>query len=273
MTDTISYKTSSPAGDLISFLAGIKQVYEDTGKKAIVYQRLGMPGISYTDSIHPFQDEQNQPICMNQYMFDGLCPLLKSQEYIEDYLVYNGEEVQFDMDCIRLERFTNQPNGSLNRWFFYIYPDMACDLSRKWIDVPRGVMEKYDDKIVINFTARHRNHLLTYHFLKPHQEHLIFAGLKQERDMFCKTWGLDITLLEIDNFLELTKNISGCKFFMGNASFCFQLAEATKIPRLLEIFPIHPNVIPVGENAYDAYHQIPMEYFFNKLLNHERKKS
>lgn len=263
----VTFKTSSPAGDLISYLSGMKKIYEGTGKKALVYQRLNMPGISYLGSIHPFENEEGEPVCMNRYMFDGLYPLLKSQEYIEDFVEYKGEEVQFDLDHLRLQQYTNQPNGSLNRWPSYVFPDMACDLSKRWITIPESITNPYKDKIIINYTARHRNHILNYYFLKEHQDKMIFAGLQKERDIFCKTWDLDIPLLQVDNFLELAKAINGCKFFMGNASFCFQLAEATKCKRILEIFPLHPNVIPCGENAYDAYHQIPLEYFFNKLLN------
>jgi len=267
MSDYVTFKTSSPSGDLISFLSGMKQIYSDTGKKSVVYQRLNMPGISYMGSLHPFENESGEPICMNRYMFDMLYPLLKSQEYIEDFLVYNGEQVQFDLDNIRLERFTNQPNGSLNRWFSYIFPDMASDLSKKWINVPCGtIYKKYKDKIIINFTERHRNHILTYHYLKPHQDKIMFVGLKKERDLFCNNWGLDIPLIEVENFLQLAKIIKACKFFLGNASMCYQIAEAVKSKRLLEIFPLHPNVIPVGENAFDYYHQISMEYYFNKLL-------
>ena len=44
MNNFLKYKTSSPAGDLISFLAGVKKVWEDTGRKAIIYQRLNKIG-------------------------------------------------------------------------------------------------------------------------------------------------------------------------------------------------------------------------------------
>jgi hypothetical protein len=39
-----------------------------------------------------------------------------------------------------------------------------------------------------------------------------------------------------------------------------------KVPRILEVFPLMPNVIPIGEKAYDFYHQGAVEYYF-KLLN------
>ena len=85
MNNFLKYKTSSPAGDLISFLAGVKKVWEDTGRKAIIYQRLNMPGVATPTSIHPFKNDEGDEVCMNEYMFDKLRPLLLSQEYIEDF--------------------------------------------------------------------------------------------------------------------------------------------------------------------------------------------
>ena len=104
--------------------------------------------------------------------------------------------------------------------------------------------------------------------LFPHmsaEENILFAGLENERELFCSTWNLDIQRLEVKNFYELAAEIAGCKFFLGNQSFCYQLAEAMKVPRILEIFPMMPNVIPVGSDGYDFYHQGSLDYYFHKL--------
>lgn len=262
----LKYKTSSPAGDLISFMAGIKKMWEETGSKAIVYQRIGMQGMSYEGSIHPFKNEEDEPICMSEYMFDMLKPLIESQEYIESYQKWNGEEFDIDFDLIRLERYTNQPKGSLNRWFNYVFPQMASDLSKPWISLPETLkLAVPSDKILINFTQRYRNYVVTYHFLKKYENDLLFVGLAKEKDIFCKTWNLDIGHYEPDNFYQLAQAIKNCKFFLGNQSFCFQIAEALKSPRILEISLFMPNVIPVGEKAFDFYHQGGVEYYFNLL--------
>lgn len=271
MENVVKYKTSSPAGDLISFLAGVKKIWEDSGKKGIIYQRIDMQGIGYDGSIHPFKNEEGEPVCMSEYMFDMISPLVKSQPYIEDFLPYAGEIVDVDFDLIRLERYTNQPKGSLNRWFNYVFPQMASDLSKAWVELPETIkFTQPSDKIIINFTQRYRNYLINYYFLKDYQEHLVFAGLQKERDIFCKTWNLDIPLLEPDNFYQLAQNIKNCRFFMGNQSFCYQIAEAVKVPRILEIFTLMPNVIPVGDKAYDFYHQGSLDFYFKKLYDDTR---
>jgi hypothetical protein len=261
--EPIKIKTSSPSGDLISFLSGFKKLYEIYGKKILIYQQLNIVGISYDGAVPPYTNGDGAPVMFNNYTFDMIAPLLRSQDYIEDFLPYEGQEVDFDMDKIRQEIFTNQPKGSLNRWFFYAFPEMANDLSKAWLSVDAIK----HNKIVINFTARHRNPYVNYFFLKNFRDNIMFAGLKSEHDEFQKQYNLEVDYLYVENFYELTQAIAGSKFFMGCQSFCFQLAEALKVPRVLEIFPLIPNVIPVGENAYDAYHQSAIEFYFNKLYN------
>lgn len=273
--DFITYKTSSPSGDLISFLSGMKQVYTDTGRKAVVYQRIDMVGSGYEGSVHPYENDLKEPVCMNEKTFQMMRPLLLEQEYIEDYILFDGQQAEIDLDRIRLQTFTNQPLGSLNRWPAYCFPDMATDLSKRWINVyakgyartNKKVEESIGGKAIVNFTERYRNHFIHYFFLSEFQNDLIFAGLPHEHERFCKTWKLDIPLLIVTDFKELARVINSCKFFMGNQSMCFQIAEALKTPRILETFHIAPNVIPVGEHAYDFYHQGAVEYYFHKLMN------
>ncbi|MEK7224455.1 MAG: hypothetical protein AAB221_02085, partial [Bacteroidota bacterium] len=61
--------------------------------------------------------------------------------------------------------------------------------------------------------------------------------------------------------------IAGCKFFIGNQSFPFALAEALKVKRALELCFECPNVIPEGENAYDFVYQPQFEKIVRQLDN------
>jgi len=241
-------------------------MYIDTKAKAVIYQRIDMVGASYEGAQHPFGNEFGEPVCFTKYMFDMMRPLLLKQEYVEDFIVYEGQEFDIDLDEIRQKVFTNQPKGQINRWVFHAFPQMSTDLSKGWVNADETKLFE-DPFIVINFTLRHRNPVVNYFFLKKCQDKIIFAGLKEEKDYFCNQFKLDIPLLEVKDFLELAGIIKGCKFFLGNASMCFQLAEGLKVPRILELFPNMPNVIPIGENAFDFYHQSEVEYYFEKLLH------
>jgi hypothetical protein len=264
-------KTSSPCGDLISYLPGIRQLWLDRGQQAVIYQRIGMPGSGYPGAIHPFQDTYGQDICFTDELFDLMKPLLMAQEYVMDYKKFEGQHAEIDMDKIRMEIYTNQPKGSLNRWPFYAFPQMTTDLSVKWLDCFFDTPILLKNKIVLNFTQRYRNHIITYFFLKKYEPDLIFVGLPHEHDIFCKQWNLNIHYQKVKDFLELAEIIASCKLFCGNQSMAYQIAEGLKVPRILELFPMMPNVVPQGPNAYDFYHQTPLEYFFEKLTNEENK--
>jgi len=270
MPKPITYLTSSPSGDLISFLSGIRQIWLDSGRKGIIFNRLNTIGGSYEGAEQPYEDEFKNPILFNQYTFDMVRPLLLSQDYIEDYIVFTGQDYEIDFDKLRLSHFTNQPKGSLNRWASYVFPQMNANLAEVWVNVPRGAL--YKDKIILNFTLRNRNHFINYFFLKKHEEKLIFAGLKNEYEIFCKEWGLDIPLLVVKDFYELATILNGCKFVLGNQSFVMQLCEAMKVPRIMEAFPMMPTHVVVGEWAKDFYHQTDVEYTFNKFLNKDNEK-
>ena len=47
--------------------------------------------------------------------------------------------------------------------------------------------------------------------------------------------------------------------------FPYSVAEALKVPRLLEASPDFPCVIPSGQNAFDFFHQNHFEKYFHNL--------
>jgi hypothetical protein len=265
MEDVIKFKTSSPAGDLLSMLAGIQQLTKEINKKAVIYQRLNMTGIGYNGAIHPFKNDIGDEIAMNEYMFNVMRPLLIEQDYIEDYIIYDGQDFNYDLDKARLEIFTNQPHGSINRWIFYVYPQMSCDLSKSWLNVPQSI-DKIE-KLIINFTYRYRNSVIDYSFLRKYQNRILFAGLKDECEFFNKQWNLRIKHLDAPDFKKVAYFIKNSIGFLGNQSSCYQIAEGLKAPRILELSPVMPNVIPSGEGAFDFYHQQSVEYYVEKFFN------
>lgn len=265
--EVIKYKTSSPAGDLISYLAGIRQMWKETGRKAVIYQALNVVGVGLTGVSQPFQNENGDSILMGKEMFDNLKPLIESQEYVESFLEFKGEQVDLDLDDVRSRIFINQPHGSLNRYLFYAFPQMNCDLSEPWIKSNVSLSKGCPSHVIINFTFRYRSTFINYFFLKKYQEQILFIGLENEWEFFRKQWDLDISFLDCGDFKSVADHIKTCKFFLGNASVCFQIAEALKVPRILEVFQLIPNVIPVGKDAYDFYHQSALEFYFNKLIN------
>jgi hypothetical protein len=265
----VSILHSFPAGDLLSVLPGLRQVSKDNDCKWIIYQRVnqsyGVHG-AYVNAKYSIFDEQGEPVMMNRQVFNALRPLLLAQDYIEDFIEWDGQVVDFNFDLIR-ENPTTMAGGQINRWPMYIWPDMATDLSKEWLRIPYNIDQRVIGKILINRTERYNNILISYNFLKQYGDKVIFVGLPNEHDVFCKQNKLDIQRLEAADYLEIATAIYNCKFYIGGQSSIFQVAEGLKIPRVLEVCNSIPNVIGSGPGFYDFLTQKCLEYYVNKLFN------
>lgn len=283
--NTKSYLHNCNSGDLICALPGIREVYRKSGKKGIVYQKLDVPGHYLPGLIHSVKDDKGIQVCMNQKMFDMMWPLLVAQEYIEDFRVYDGQPIDVDLTIIREwaeydsekpdappkirpgKQFVNIPHLALPGWLMTAFPPMACDISEAWIETP-GLTVMDQRYILINRTERYLNKGISYSFLKKYQKELVFTGTEREHHLFCKEFDLDFPRINVDDFLELAEIMKMCRFFIGNQSFPWNLANAMGVPRILEMFAMAPNCQPfVGKDNYGFLQQVPLEYYFEKLYN------
>ena len=257
------YKHSKNLGDLISVLPGLKNLYETKGEVSTIYQRLDMPVYMYNNWKHPVTNELGEEVCMNKYMFDMAYPLLKSQPYIKDFIIFEGQDYDVDLDSHMENKFIPIPASDIHHWQWFDNPELSCDLSKAWL---RAKPIK-TGKIIINFTERFRNPYITYFFLKKYQTDILFSGNQKEWEDFCRIWGLEIERLEVTNFLQLAELIHGCKFFLGNQSMNWHIADALKVRRILEASSQFPNTLPTGANGYAFMGQKQLEYLFEKLYN------
>lgn len=255
-----------PCGDLLSVLPGLKQLYETTGNKSVVYQKVNHTygiGGAYLGAKYSIKDDLGEPVTMNRMVLEAVRPLLLAQEYIEDFKEWEGEPIDFNFDAIREQPVTT-PYGCINRWPFYVWPDMATDLSKPWLDVHQLPAT---NKILINRTERYNNPLVSYNFLNKYRDHAMFLGLPNEHEVFCKQNKLDIPHLVLNDYYEIAATMLACKFYIGGQSSLFQVAEGLKIPRVLEVCRDIPNVIGSGPGFYDFLTQRSLEYYVEKLFN------
>lgn len=261
MSKTISFKHSGNTGDIIYAMAGIKAVCEKLDARAILYVWLDRPGFYYEGAKHPLG-----VVTMNRHMLDMLIPLLCEQDYIHDVLIYEGQKVVIDLDLIRQD-FVNMPYGHIARWYFYRFPDMACDLGKAWLKPwPSGFSDLFKNTIIVNRTSRYRNTHISYAFLRQYPD-VQFVGTKDEYENV-KIEIPNLKHLEMEHFLDLSHVIKSCKIFIGNQSMCFAIAEAIKAPRILEVCNFAPNVIPQGDGpAYDFYTQHSFEFYVEQMMN------
>ncbi len=267
---TITVRHSGNIGDTLASIPAMREYYRKTGEKIILYLVIGQEGIYYEGATHPIKNEDGKNVMLNDKIYEMARPLFLHQEFIEDVRKWNGEDVTINMDIIR-ETFVGMPYTSINRWYFYVYPDLACDLSKKWLDVNISDKDFTKGKILINRTERYTNPIIDYSFLKEFEPYLMFAGLPHEHDLFCSKYGLNFPLLKIDNFLELAQAINQSLFFIGNQSSCFQIAEGSKHPRILETCYFATNVTPIGEDAFDFFSTEAVEWYVKYLFNKTTK--
>lgn len=267
-------------GDVIASLICCKKYYEITGRKVRYIQQIGFKGAYYPGAVHPTlsDDGSGQNVTMNKKMFELLKPLVESQEYIESFVPYEGQRIDVDFDVIRGKTFVNMPQGSIQAWLFYAWPDLEADISKAWMFLSQQrqqIEEVVKDKVIINFTERYRNSkiILDYFFLKEYAPDLIFAGTETEHFKFCHQWGLNIPRLEEKNFLDTAYALRGCRFLLSNQSMMWNLAESLKTPRLLEVCDFAHNCMPFyGEDNYGYFHQVALGYYFRKLYNKTIKR-
>lgn len=263
-------------GDLIYSLWGIKNVCEKLNCKAVIYQWLNREAFYYEGAKHPTKGDNGNEVTMNQKMFDMVKPLILSLPYVEDFLPYQGETVHFNLDRISHMKI-NIPYGEIRNWIGYVYPELQADLGRTVIpfnSVLESLGKNFEPKcdvggaIIVNRTSRYRNEHINYGILNKYAQRgfkIYFVGTLDEFSEFSGPVA-SAEYLKVDNFLELAYYIAMCKLFVGNQSFCFSLAEAMKTPRVLEVCSYAPNVIPVGNNAYQYYDMECFETILDMLL-------
>jgi len=264
-----SFKSSGNIGDTWAALPAIKTYSEREGRKVFLYLVNGQRANYYEGATHPTKDEEGEEVQLNMDMINMMIPLLKEQPYIEDVRVYNDEDVLCDLDMIR-HTYVGMPNFSIQRWYFYVFANLACDLSKDWMTVPDTDKDFAKGKILINRTERYNNPKIDYSFLKPFEDDCLFIGTMREYNNFTMNFDLNIRKVHIDNFLEYAQAVKQSKFYMSNQSQGFQIAEAIHHPRILELCQFAPNVIINGANGYDFFGQVQLEYYFHTLNGNEK---
>jgi hypothetical protein len=245
---------SGNAGDVIYALPTIKRIYEVTGVAVNLYLKTGKPLVLSGYSAHPLG-----AVMLNEKMVNLLSPLINAQDYIAKCEIYNGQQIHVDLDFFRAKLFSLD-NTNIARWCGYI-TGVTPALWQSWLTVEPDTT--YADTIILARSERYRNSFVDYSFLKKYTN-LVFIGVEAEYDDMRKNIP-ELKWVQVDDFLKLAQIIAGCKLFIGNQSFPFSIAEALKVPRILEIYYHTANVIPEGPNAHDFFFQEHLESLVGEL--------
>ena len=238
--ENLNFLHSGHLGDLIYALPLIKEISKT--KKCNLFIELNKKNTVYYHN-HPSGD------VINKKSFDLLSPLLNSQEYLNSISLFNNQNIDVDLNFFREMPF-NIIFHSI-RWYSHL-TGVPINMNEKFLNV--NILDNFKDKIAIVRSHRYRNDFINYKFLSK-SKNLIFLGLKDEY-LDLKKEIQNLEFYDCKDFLEMAELINSCKFFIGNLGFAFSIAEGIKKPRLLEACPNYQVLFPIGENAYDFYHQI-----------------
>lgn len=248
---TLNFLHSGHCGDLIYSLALIKELSKSHQCNLFIGVGKKIEGAYFK---HPAKG-----VYIDNRIAKQILPLLKFQSFLNEVKIHSEENIDINLDLFRDLPISLNFNSC--RWYFHL-TGVHVDLSAPYLNSTEH--KNIKDKIVILRTFRYRNHFINYKFLNKIEEDIIFIGLKEEFEDLKK----DIPKLqhyEPENFFEMSQIIKSSKFFLGNQTPAFAIAESLKVPRLLECSPDFTVVQPIGGDCYDFYFQIHFEKWFKKL--------
>jgi len=255
----VHFKHFGLIGDIIYAIPAMKALAGE--KKIHLHLQINQKTLYKKSMKHP-----NQGKILTEKSVEMLAPLLLAQPEFAVVDILKDQRIDYDLDEFRNFPFDYNTNH-ICRWYFHMY-GITADLGQPWLKVEPDFAFK--NEIVIARSFRYRAPGISYAFLAAYP-HVTFVGLKEEyEDMKKVIPGLKHRT--VNNFLEFAQIIAGAKFFIGNQSFPFAVAEGLKVPRALELCFECPNVIPEGKDAYDFLYQAQFEKVVKELERLSMKK-
>lgn len=253
-TGEVTFKHSGNAGDLIYALPAMRALSK--GRPAKLFLNLGAPVNEWSAREHPLGR-----FGLNDDMAKNLKPLLEHQAWLSSVQIQQAETVDYDLDLIRHVPNIKTESGDIARWYFWVF-GVWTDLSEPWLELRPSPAP--GNRIVLARSSRYRNPNLNYEFLREVRE-IDFVGTRSEFDEMRRLLP-HLNYVACSDFLQLARIIKSARFFIGNQSFPYSLAEALKVPRILEVYPLYPNVASSGGQAAQAFFQPHFENLFRHFL-------
>jgi len=249
----LNFLHSGHMGDLIYALPVIKKLSENHTCNLFI-------GINKIFTNEKYKNHTSAGVLINDRIFNYALPLIGKQKYLNKVEKYIDQKIDINLDLFR--DMPGKPSNS-SKWYFHI-TGVHADLHKPFLDTQEH--DKIKNKIVISRSLRNKNTFIDYSFLNDFCDQLIFIGLKDEY-LDLKKVIPELKHYDPLDFFEMSQIIKSSKFFLGNQSSPFAIAEGLKVPRLLEnTYDVH-DVEPTGGNCYDFFYQTHFEKFFYKLLN------
>jgi|688.fasta_scaffold49070_5 hypothetical protein len=213
--DCIKYLSPGLLGDFIHQLSVIYEIYLNTGRKGILYIADGFGG-------DPFRNGAKKT-------YEDIYDIIISQEYIEEFRVYNNEQIDINLSAWRQHQLLFRDN------FYNIYKDIyKVDwASNKWLTLETD--DKWNDKILLHSSkARYFNGLDIDKLEKTFGDKILFISFDEKEYLYFKEKSnSSIPFYHAKTFKDICIAINSCKLFIGALSSPLSIAHALYKDRIV----------------------------------------
>jgi hypothetical protein len=166
-------------------------------------------------------------------------PLLRLQPYLEDIRLWEGQDVEFDLDLFRQHvRFNNLADSHLHA--FKLPP---TERETAWIRVDQPTTIPGRPLVIARNLRYHGNDAFWETYLPQIKDRAVFIGSPREHDIFVYTFGHDVPYYPTPDLLALARVLAGSQQFMSNQGLPHAIAEGMKINLVNEYCRLYPAAI------------------------------
>jgi len=209
-----TFRHSGRMGDIVWSLAFVKQIGG---------------GVFYLNS--------NSPYGFTPVDLEFIKPLLEKQPYIERVEVWNGQQVDYDLDAFRSVQNSSWHGTTAEGFFKARGMDMGI---HNHIEPWLYTEPVKNNKIILSRSKQlyHRpeqNPFWMDLLKKNLQSNCVFVGTREEGEIFNRVHECNIEYYPVKDALELANLISGSSMWTGNQALQACIAEAVKVTTFLEV--------------------------------------
>lgn len=205
----IFYRAEGKLGDFILQLSIINEKFIESGRMGILY---------ISNDVYKF----TFPL---EHTFKDTYDLVISQNYIQDFKIWNSEFYEINLSSWYLRRDLLFKNS----WHNIFKNEYKINWGvHKWIKTK--IEKEYNDKIVVTYKESSLTNLLINTLLQFPKEKLLLIGYSENDYIeFKKVCKLDIKFIKCKTIEDMAIIINNCHTFIGGLSSPLTLAQATHI--------------------------------------------
>jgi hypothetical protein len=246
--EPIKYVSCGKLGDFLLSLSVVCENFYETGKKGIIY----------------LYDKPDDFTFGIKKAYDDLYDILKSQNYIKDFKLYNNEN-DIDLNITRWKNSFVDFTITLS-WYDIFKIHFNIDWAKnKWLYYEKK-NNFWSDKIIINFSKfrsiNRRSKAFLIDQIQSNLENCYFiSNIDEDYDHFLEWIGLNIKFHKINNLNEIIEIINSCK--VGYFGFSSSAAIAIALHKQHYLLSNHKD-IPLDFKRNNIINTVP--YILNVIL-------